>query len=109
MNSSSLIAIKDGTFYHSIFCLFDGLDIGSGVGPTLRKSYNNFEAASKLIQRGHVSSINDEYKMIVKPSDSVEGETLSFAALSELFLEAKACNAAYLYIYIDENWETIEL
>jgi hypothetical protein len=97
-------AASDGS-YRAVYLHFDGYPEHAGV--VLNQRYNSIEKASALIAGGELRSLNSsggepEYFSRARPPKHLHdrGSLLSFA---------RDCDANYLYVFEDSQWQCHKL
>ena len=111
MSTRCLIAMPSyGQGYQSIYCHFDGYD--PDVGAVLRKNYNTLSSAEALIALGDLSYLRDDKVCAYHRDrgDSWHQTQPKFSSSEQALLSlAEDCGADYLYILIDDGWQTLKV
>ena len=111
MSTRCLIAIPSyGQGYQSIYCHFDGYD--SAVGAVLRQNYNTLSSAEALIELGDLSYVRADKVCAYHRDrgDSWHQTQPKFSSSEQALLSlAEDCGADYLYILIDDGWQTLKV
>lgn len=124
MSTNCRIALrtKEGK-YESIYCHWDGYP--DGVGATLSIYYKDIEKIKGLISLGDISCLRNEIGKKQDFENPNEEWTLSYHRdrgepwkdtkpithddLGSLLIFSNASTAAYLYIYENGKWKTINI
>ena len=104
MATRSMIALKHGDYYLTIYCHWDG----DSLLTTLRTFYNSHEAARALINLGFLSQIDAKTGATMAfhrdrgdPWEEVKPFVFSWHDLKEAI---KNCDGEYVYVFSQGRW-----
>lgn len=105
MATRSMIAIKHGDYYLTIYCHWDG----DSLLTPLRTFYNDHKAAWALINRGFLSEIKAKTGTVIAYQrdrgdlwEEVRPLVLNWPDLQEAVTN---CDGEYLYVFSEGRWD----
>lgn len=110
MATRSMIAMKEGSFYLSVYCHFDGYP--EGVGATLREYYTDLPKVNNLISRGGMSTLAKDVALCeFYTSRGEELDVVKTSSLEKLKSKSRDYGCQYLYVFnpISSLWKTYKL
>ncbi len=95
-NSAIIEQLPDGT-YRGVYCHWDGYPQFPGVGAQLLRFYNTPLKVKKLINKGHLSSIQEDGQVNTDGSKEIWTAKNVRGITSKMF-------ADYFYVWKDNQW-----